>query len=393
MLKKMTSGGVIFVFLLLSIATGIVSAAEKKGQPPGIPGNIRIIPADAKPFTVGILLDESYNSHSMNMGHVAAGDYVHRTIPNCRIMTRVFPGNTEDISIVDVVGEMIKDGADLIVGTSRKMQDGFAKAAAKYPNTDFIHVSGDDVLENRAPDNLANLSVRMYYGQMIAGYAAALKSETGKIAYLSPYDNNETRRHAVAAFLGARYAIESVKGMPASNLVFKAVLGENADSAKNIKGLENDGVDVIISGLGIEGIAFPENKAGIWAVPYSDKAACGERPDVCICSPVANWGPGYVRLVRQSSRRAFESAWLWLEPNWENINVAGASSVVFGKGPALDADSAKFVDEFIEDLGSQRVNLFKGPLFFKDGSVFLKQDEEASDKKIWYMKSLLKGMM
>jgi simple sugar transport system substrate-binding protein len=44
---------------------------------------------------------------------------------------------------------------------------------------------------------------KMEYGKMIAGAAAALTTQTGKIGYLGPLINDETRRLTAAAYLGA----------------------------------------------------------------------------------------------------------------------------------------------------------------------------------------------
>ena len=48
----------------------------------------------------------------------------------------------------------------------------------------------------------------MEYGQMIAGCAAALKSKDGKIGFLGPLINDETRRLTNAAYLGAKHCYE-----------------------------------------------------------------------------------------------------------------------------------------------------------------------------------------
>ena len=40
---------------------------------------------------------------------------------------------------------------------------------------------------------------------MIAGCAAALTTKTGQIGYLGPLINDETRRLASSAYLGAKY--------------------------------------------------------------------------------------------------------------------------------------------------------------------------------------------
>ena len=55
---------------------------------------------------------------------------------------------------------------------------------------------------------------------MDAGAAAALMTQTGKIGYLGPLINDETRRLAVATYLGARYAWIKYRGRDPKELSF-----------------------------------------------------------------------------------------------------------------------------------------------------------------------------
>jgi simple sugar transport system substrate-binding protein len=75
------------------------------------------------------------------------------------------------------------------------------------------------------------------------------------------------------------------------------------------------------------------------------------------------------------------------------INNPDTSAVGFMPGPALSSSVKKALDTFIKDLGSGTLNLFKGPLYYQDGSIFLKDGRVATDNQIWYMKQLLKGMI
>jgi simple sugar transport system substrate-binding protein len=50
------------------------------------------------------------------------------------------------------------------------------------------------------------------------------------------------------------------------------------------------------------------------------------------------------------------------------------------------------LDEFIEKLAKGDLNLWKGPLNYQDGSAFLPDGKEASDKDIWYLSMLLEGI-
>jgi simple sugar transport system substrate-binding protein len=61
-------------------------------------------------------------------------------------------------------------------------------------------------------------------------------------------------------------------------------------------------------------------------------------------------------------------------------------------GAALSAEAKAQLDKFIQGLASGQISLFKGPLDYQDGTLFLKAGETASDKQIWYQTQLLKRM-
>jgi simple sugar transport system substrate-binding protein len=86
------------------------------------------------------------------------------------------------------------------------------------------------------------------------------------------------------------------------------------------------------------------------------------------------------------------SKWIWMGPDWKNINNPDTSAVGFEAGPALSPMAKAALNKFIKDLGTGKAELFKGPLYYQDGTLFLKDGEVATDKQIWTMKQLLKGM-
>lgn len=97
--------------------------------------------------------------------------------------------------------------------------------------------------------------------------------------------------------------------------------------------------------------------------------------------------------MKKSMRGPWKPEWTWLSPDWKDINNPNTSTVGFKEGDALTADARKQLARFIRDLGANKVRLFKGPLNYQDGSVFLSQGEVATDRQIWYMPKLLEGML
>jgi simple sugar transport system substrate-binding protein len=89
---------------------------------------------------------------------------------------------------------------------------------------------------------------------------------------------------------------------------------------------------------------------------------------------------------------SWSSEWIWLGPDWQDINNPDTSTVGFAAGAALAAPAKSALDTFVQDLGTKKIELFKGPLNYQDGSRFLKPGEAAGDRQIWYLPQLLQGM-
>ena len=364
--------------------------------------------ATDKQFVFGMLLVGPYNDHGWSQAHYDAGHYMEEKVPGAKMIyiDKVNPADRPGITIPQLVDDLVEKGAQLIIANSDDMKDGIREAALLHPKTYFIHVSGDDVLTGKAPKNLSNIMGRMEYGKMMAGFAAALTTRTGKIGYLGPLVNEETRRLVASCYLGARYAWEKVLNKDPKDLSFQVtwigfwfnIPGVTSDPTQVAQNFVNTGYDVIISGIDTtESLVVARQKAQegkkIWAIPYDYKGACSGAGEVCLGVPYFNWGPAYVSFVKAIMDGKWKQEWLWLGPDWKDINDADTSMVGFLPGPALPQSVETSLDSFIKDLATGKVQLFKGPLDYQDGTPFLKAGEVASDQQVWYMKQLLKGMI
>lgn len=360
-----------------------------------------------KPFTFGLLMVGPYNDHGWSQAHYEAGKYVEKMVPGTKMIyiDKVNPADRQGVTIPQLVDDMVEKGARLIIANSDDMKDGAREAARQHPNVYFLHISGDDVLTGKAPANLSNLMGRMEYTKMMAGFAAAMTSQTGKIGYLGPLINEETRRLAASAYLGAKYAWENVLKKKPADLKFQVtwigfwfnIPGVTADPTQVAQNFFNTGHDVVISGIDTtEALTVAKQKKqegkAVWAVPYDFVGACQSAPDACLGVPYFNWGPGYVKFVKEAMAQNWKPAWLWLGPDWKALNNPDTTTVGFMPGTALSADARQALEKFTNELGSGKLNLFTGPLNYQDKKPFVKAGETASDKQIWYMEQLLEGM-
>ena len=363
--------------------------------------------AAAKPFVFGLLLVGPHNDQGLSQAHYEGGRYVVEALAGTKMIyiDRANPSDRPDVTIVQLVDDMVVKGAKLIIANSVDMQEGIREAALKHPEVKFVQVGGDDVLTGKAPGNLSNLMSRMEYGKMMAGFAAALTTKTGNIGYIGPLDNEQSRRLTSSCFLGARYAWNDVLKKDPKDLKFHLtwlgfwfnIPGKTQDPSEVSNNYFNNNYDIVISG--IAATEFPvvakqlrEKDKTVWTIPFDNAEACEGLSDVCLGAPFFNWGPGYLDFIKAARSGKWKPKWIWLEPNWKDIGNPDATAVGFVAGPALSESAVGQLNTFISDLAAKKVNLFKGPLNYQDGKLFLKAGQTASDKQIWSMEQLLEGI-
>jgi simple sugar transport system substrate-binding protein len=364
-------------------------------------------------FIFGMILVGPQNDRGWSQAHYEAGLYVEENVPGAKMLVveKINPGDNPDRTLDLVVEDLVDQGAQLIIANSDEYKNDVNAIAPNYPDVVFVHASGDAVLTGEAPANVTNIMVQMEYGKAMAGCAAALTTETGKIAYLGPLINDETRRLTSAAYLGAQYCYENFRGMDPAALEFEVVWigfwfeipGVTLNPTEVANSFYDGGADVVISGIDTPTalvVAGQRARDGerVFAVPYDYQDACAEAPEACLGVPYYNWGPSYVGLVQSVIDGTFAPAWDWLPPTWDDLNNIDVSAMGFVNGEALSEEAAAQLGEFTALLatgtigGAEGFNLWTGPLNFQDGSSYVAEGEVATAEQVWYMPQLLEGM-
>lgn len=367
-------------------------------------------PPSGEGFTFGMILVGPENDRGWSQAHFEAGKYVEEMTGATMIsLDTVNPADRPETSVEQVVDDMIEQGAQMIFATSDDMRDGIEAAAAAHPDVPMIWSSGDSSWAEgeayRADlSNLGNIMGRMYYGKQIAGCAAALSSETGRLAYLGPLINDETRRLANSVYLGAQQCWADA-GNDLEDLSLEVnwigfwfnIPGVTLDPTEVTNAFYDGGADVVVSGIDTTEalvVAGQRRAAGedVWAIPYDFVGACSEAPEACLGVPYFNWGPSYLDVVESAIDGSFTAEFQWIGPDWTDINNPDTSMIGWINGDALADDDAAVLEVFTRAIGDGSINLFTGLLNYQDGSVFLADGEAGSDVQLWYTKQLLEGM-
>jgi len=410
----LASKGVAFLLVILLLALAGCGATPAPTQVPAantpVPAADTPVPSP-EPFVFGIVLVGPYNDHGWSEAHYTAGKYVESKLPNTEMIyvDNLNAAAKPGVTVPQVVDDMVSKGAQLILTTSDDFKDGTLEAAIQHPDLPIVNVSGDHAwkegLDYQAPANESNFMGRMEYGKMIAGCAAALTTQNGQIGYLGPLINDETRRLAASAYLGAHYCWTEMLGQDPADLQFKVtwigfwfnIPGQTLDPTQVADDFYNSGYDVVLSGIDttealVEAGKMAQAGKQVWAIPYDYEDACAEAEEICLGVPYFNWGPAYLEAVTMVMEGNWTQYWEWNGPDWNDLNNRDTSAIGFIKGQALTAENEAQLDTFIQGLADGSINLFTGPLNFQDGSVYLDDGEVATDLQIWYFPQLLEGM-
>ena len=365
-----------------------------------------------QPFVFGMLLVGAKNDNGWSQATYDGGLYVEQKVPGAKMLylenvysgSPSYPGQTAS----QLADQLVSQGAKLIFFNSDDMKDEALKFANANPTIDVVGVSDDwtwkDGKNYTASPNQVDIMGRMEYMKMVAGCAAALTTQTGKIGFLGPLINDETRRLSSSAFLGAKYCWTNVLGKDAASLTFTVtwigfwfnIPGVTSDPTQVADNFYNTGYDVVISGIDTTEALVEAEKAhqagkSVWALAYDYKSNCNVDPDICLGVPYFNWGPAFAATVKTAVDGSWTSNFQWNAPDWTNINNPDTGAVGFNKGAGLSTDNSTKLDAFIAQLAGG-LNLWTGPINLQDKTPYLTTGTVATDQQIWYLPQLLEGM-
>lgn len=376
-----------------------------------------VVPAMAQDdeLVFGMVLVGPQNDRGWSQAHYEGGLYVEENLgATMLVFESLNPADAPETTLRDVVTEFVDAGATLIFTTSDDFKAETHEVAEEFPEITFIHVSGDGVLTGDAPENVGNIMGKMVWGKLIDGCAAALATETGKIGYLGPLINDETRRLAASTYLGASYCYENYRGLDPADLELSVtwigfwfnIPGVTLDPTEETNTFYDSGVDVVISGIDTTEaivVAGQRAEAGepIFAIPYDFESACDEAPDVCLGTPYFNWGPAYLETAQSVLEGTWEPDWVWNDPYWEDLSNNDETAIGFVYGPGLSEEALVNLEDFVGFLADYAQNpdnagtiaLWEGPLNLQDGTELAAEGVKLSEADVWYMPQLLEGMI
>jgi simple sugar transport system substrate-binding protein len=367
------------------------------------------VAATVAPLTIGMILVGPKNDGGWSQSTYDGVNYAISKMNNGSKLLLIENAFSEKSTPAQIAEQLVSQGAQVVIFNSDSFMDDSNTFAQANPKIPTIMLSGDQEWaqgqDYKNFPNMIDIMGRMEYMKEIAGCAAALTTQTGKIGFLGPLINPETRRLASSAYLGAKYCWTQVLKKDPSALTFSVTWigywynepGTTLDPTQVADNFYNTGFDVVISGIDttealVEAQKMTNAGKKVFAIPYDYINACSGAPNVCLGVPYFNWGPALLQNLEAISNGTWKPHFEWNPPDWANFDNPDYGAVGFNIGAGLSADNKATLEKFISDLAGG-LNLWTGPINLQDGTVYLKAGEVATDQQIWYLPQLLEGML
>ena len=213
------------------------------------------------------------------------------SLPDSQIIRKVNVHDADREAAEMAIRDSIAEGANIIIATSWGHMEVSEKLAPEFPSVVFAHINGYRY-NNR---NFTNYAVRLYQARFLAGMAAGLKTQSGKIGYVAAWGTENSQvTSGINAFARGVAKVNSYAR------VYVWVTGNWFDPMGEnyaANALIAYGCDVIAQHSNTTAPQMAAQRAGVWGIGANVDMSI-YAPDAVITSVVADWGALYTRLVK-----------------------------------------------------------------------------------------------
>lgn len=193
-----------------------------------------------------------------------------------------------------VIRNFARDGHDVIFTTSFGYMDATATIAEEFPDTAFIHISGQKKNATNFGNVFGAMEEMKYLAGMVAG-AKAAEDGSRRVGIIAPFPIAEVIRLSNAAALGMR------RTCPDCTMDIRWIFTwfDPVKEREAAESMLDAGATVIISGSDTPGPVQAAAERGFTGLAYDSSNACDGLEDSCLGVPYWNWGPLYFDIVQQ----------------------------------------------------------------------------------------------
>lgn len=274
-----------------------------------------------------------------------------------------------------VVRDLATQGNHLVLGTSFGFMEPMLKVAKDFPGVTFEHATG-----YKTASNLATYDSRTYEGAYMAGVLAGKMTKTNTLGVVASVPIPEVIRNINSFTLGAQSTNPAIK----TRVVWVNNWFDPPKETEAATALINGGADVLFQNTDSSAVLQTAEKMGKRGFGWdSDMTKYG--PKAHIASAVINWGPYYVKTVRDVLDGKWQPTQSWWGVKEGAIDLVGVAADV----PQDAKDKLASVQAGLKD-GS--FVIWKGPIADQSGKEVLARDKVADDAFLQGINFYVKGV-
>jgi basic membrane protein A len=361
---------------LSAVASAALIGCGKKEEPAPAPAPAPVAAAPAKPEPLKIAF--AYIGPVGDGGWTFAHDNGRKAIEKefgDKVVTSYVEKVPESADAERVIRDMAGQGNKLIFGTTFGYMEPMLKVANDTKGVKFEHATG-----YKTAENMRTYDSRTYEGAYMAGVIAGKMSKAGTLGVVGSVPIPEVVRNINAFTLGAQSVNPKVK----TKVVWVNEWFNPPKETEAATALINGGADVLFQNTDSSAVLQTAEKMNKRAFGWdSDMTSYG--PKAHLGSAVINWGPYYIKAVKE----ALDGTWATGQ-SWWGVKE-GAIDMVSIAADVPD-DTKKRVEEIKAGLKDGSFSIWKGPIMDNTGKELIAKDVVADDKFLGGLKTYVKGV-
>ncbi len=366
--------------LKLAALSAVASAAligcgkKEEAAPAPAPAPVAAAPAKPEPLKIAFAYIGPVGDGGWTFAHDNGRKAIEKEFGD-KVVTSYVEKVPESADAERVIRDMAGQGNKLIFGTTFGYMEPMLKVANDNKGVKFEHATG-----YKTAENMRTYDSRTYEGAYMAGVIAGKMSKTGTLGVVGSVPIPEVVRNINAFTLGAQSVNPKVK----TKVVWVNEWFNPPKETEAATALINGGADVLFQNTDSSAVLQTAEKMNKRAFGWdSDMTAYG--PKAHLGSAVINWGPYYIKAVKE----ALDGSWATGQA-WWGVKE-GAIDMVSIAADVPD-DTKKRVDEIKAGLKDGSFTIWKGPIMDNTGKELIAKDVVADDKFLGGLKTYVKGV-
>ena len=306
--------------------------------------------------------------------HESARKELERNYPS--LVTVYHESVPENEKSYELFRKLAKEGYKVIIGTSYGFGDKMLKVSKEYPNTIFLHCSGDKI-----SDNMGTYFGRIYQARYLTGLVAGKMTKTNRIGYVAAFQIPEVVRGIDAFTLGVRKVNPKAKVYT----VFTKTWHNPSTERKITNFLYDYGCDVLAYHQDSPTLVLIAQERGKYCIGYHTDMSIFA-PKSHLVSAVWNWQVFYEKAMKEVYRGNWKPT-----KYWKGLKEGIVDITPLGK--MVPDDVRTLVEKAKSDMAAEAYDVFDGPVKDIKGKVVVGDGEKLTDEQLWNLNFFVQGVV